>query len=183
MVIETSGVPIFDATGTLLGYHGIDRDITDRKQSVEALRKSEESLSRAQRVAKLGNWDWDLLTNNAYWSSEMYRLMDVDPDTWEVSFPNFLETVHPEDQALMQESTGKVAKTGEPVTFEWRSNPNRGPMRHFESQVNTIRDSAGKIFKLVGTVQDITARKEADAASHFVSPLLRSRQCIRPRRS
>src|SRR5438874_13569750 len=55
-------------------YTGILRDITRRKQAEDAVKHSESRLAEAQRVARVGSWEWDLATRQVYWSEEQYRL-------------------------------------------------------------------------------------------------------------
>ncbi len=73
-------------------------DVTERKRAEEELRKSESSLSAAQRIAHLGNWDYDISRDEAYWSDELYRIFGFAPQEFVPTYKAFLDLVHPEDR-------------------------------------------------------------------------------------
>ncbi|MFH1032753.1 MAG: PAS domain S-box protein [Chloroflexota bacterium] len=138
------------------------RDITRRKQREEELRQTTARLVTSQRVAKLGSWGRDLSTGAATWSAEMFHLTGFEPSAPTPSFEAFLSFVHPEDRRLMQKHQANVIKTGKPGTFEFRTNPARGPMRNIISNIEPFRGPRGSIIKLSGTLQDITELKTVE---------------------
>jgi PAS domain S-box-containing protein len=129
-----------------------------------ALRESEANLAAGQRHAKLGSWELDLATLNAKWSAEMYRLFDCDPLAGVPGYAQFLELVHPDDRRRLAENESRAVRTGELVSYDYRSHPARGPLKHFNVTIHVLRDAAGNITRLGGTVQDITDRKRTEAA-------------------
>ena len=70
--------------------YGTLQDITERKGAETALRLSETRYREAQRIAKIGNLEWNLATNESWWSDELYKILEEDPRTYEASFENFL---------------------------------------------------------------------------------------------
>ena len=141
-----------------------------RQQSEEALRKSEANLTAAQAQARLGSWEQNLATQTGWWSAEMYRLFDREPGRGAPALAEFLEWIHPEDRAIVEQARTQVIQGSEDVNIEIRSDPRRGPKRDFKLLVGAVRDPATGVARLAGTVQDITEYKLAQLA------LLRARE-------
>jgi len=133
-----------------------------RETMLEELRKSEADLRAAQERAKLGSWELDLATQTGSWSTEMFRLFNSEPARGAPTLAQFLEMVHPEDRHLIEE--GLTRATGEPFTQEFRGNPLRGPLRHFNAIVHATKNEEGRVVHLGGTIQDITSLMEARRA-------------------
>jgi PAS domain S-box-containing protein len=89
------------------------RFITERKRVEDALRESERKLREAQRIARLGNWELDLITNTLQWSDGTYEIFEIDPDEFDASFEAFLKQIHPD--------TGRWSNTFLPNA--WRTGP------------------------------------------------------------
>ena len=134
-----------------------------RQIMLRKLRKRETDLRAAQERAKLGSWELDLATQTGSWSAEMFRLFNCDPARAVPTLAEFLEMVHPDDRNLVEEGLTR-AQTGEPVTQEFRSNPLRGPLQHFNATVHPIRNGDGRVVHLSGTIQDISSLIEAKRA-------------------
>ena len=95
--IEHRNVLLHDPAGNVIAVEGIARDITDRNQMEERLRRSEASLAEAQQMAHFGSWTWDLATGKLDCSDEMFRLVGLQPQEVEVTQEIFLKFLHPDE--------------------------------------------------------------------------------------
>jgi diguanylate cyclase (GGDEF)-like protein/PAS domain S-box-containing protein len=161
VVLETNAVPIFGPTGALVGYRGMDRDITERKQVEVALRKSQESLTEAQRIASLGSWDWDIVRGDLRWSDEFYRIFGLPRERFGATYAAFLQSVHPDDRARVQQAVDD-ALASKPYDIEHRIVRPDGSERVLRERGEVTFDADGHPVRMVGTGQDITEQKHAE---------------------
>jgi PAS domain S-box-containing protein len=145
-----------------VALHNIVRDITEHKRAEEAVRRSEASLANAQRIAHLGNWDWDVVSNESCWSDEMYRIFGTDPQNFGANFEAFLSTVHPDDRERVKKAVSESLYEGKPYNIEYRIVLPDGAEHIGHSQGEVNFDQAGKPIRMAGTVLDITERKQAE---------------------
>jgi len=139
-------------------------EITERKRAEEKLRQSEASLAEAQRMAHLGNWDWNIVTNELRWSDEIYRIFGLTPREFGATYEAFLNSVHPEDRELVNRSVDQALNENQPYSIEHRIVLPAGEVRVVQERAEVTFDPAGKPIRMIGTVQDITERKRAEEA-------------------
>ena len=155
---ETTKFPVFiDGKPNMLA--GFTLDITERKLTLDALKKSEENLNRAQSVAHIGSWYLDLLKNNLIWSDETYHIFSLPVGT-PLTYELFLSCIFPEDREYVDKSW-LAALAGAPYDIEHRilSGDN---VKWVREQAEFEYDADGKKIGGIGTVQDITEIKHAD---------------------
>jgi diguanylate cyclase (GGDEF)-like protein/PAS domain S-box-containing protein len=162
VVLETNCVPVYGPAGTLRGYRGMDRDITERKKAEVALRQSEERLAEAQRIAKLGGWDWDIVHGDLHWSDEIYEIFGLSPEGFGATYEAFLEAVHPDDRGRVRQAVKEALDRSKPYGIEHRIVRPDGLTRVVQEQGEVTFDADGRPIRMVGTVQDITGRKAAE---------------------
>ncbi|MBI4945244.1 MAG: PAS domain-containing sensor histidine kinase [Bacteroidetes bacterium] len=161
--IIISGAPYFDKNGKVIGSIGIHTNITERKKIENRLRESETRLIMAQAVAKIGSWETNLLTFNVIWSRETYHIFEIDPEGFQVSHPNFLTYVHPEDRVKVDEAFIESFNKRSNNSIEHRIITPKGQIKFVEECWQIIHDDKGKPLKAIGTCQDITERKKAES--------------------
>lgn len=138
-------------------------ELEERKRAEAALRKSEASLREAQRIARLGNWEWTVQANELRWSDEVLSIFGVAAKDFRPTYESFLERVHPADREKVEQAVRRSLKTGEPFGLEHRVLRPGGESRIVREQAEVIRDATGTATRLVGTVQDVTEQKRIEA--------------------
>jgi len=133
-----------------------------RFNTEEALRRNEESLYEAQRVAHLGNWDWNIQTNQLYWSDEIYRIFGLSPQQFGATYGAFLDSVHTGDRDFVKKAVNEALYEGKPYSIDHRIVLPDGTVRIVHEQAEVIFDKDGKSVRMLGTVQDITDLKRAE---------------------
>ena len=151
-------------------------DITEHKRIERALQQSEqeqrllaehldrerERLAEAQAVAKVGSWELNLTTNVLFWSEETYRIFGLDRATFGASYEAFLERVHPEDRSAVGSAYTEAIANRTPFAIDHRMLMADGSIKIVHERCQTEYDSGGRPIRSIGTVQDITARKQAE---------------------
>ena len=160
--IEHACQPVTDAKGNFLGYRASNRDITHRKKIEEELEIKKQSLDEAQRIAHLGNWDWNIVTNELYWSDEIYRIFGLTPQEFGATYEAFLDKVHPDDRPLVENSVDAALQEDKPYSIDHRIVLRDGSERIVHEQAEVIRDEMDQALRMAGTVHDITERKKAE---------------------
>lgn len=142
---------------------GIGRDITERKRAESQLRRREESMARAQSIAHFGSWDWNIETDNLFWSEELSRILGLDQSDIVPSFTLFLSFVHPDDQEMVQKAV-QQSFGGQEFDLEFRLIRLDGSERIVRSQGDVIFKNY-KPLRMIGTLFDITEVKRAEQAA------------------
>src|SRR3972149_2739834 len=137
-------------------------DITKRKQIEDEIIKSRASLSNAQKIASLGDWEWDIVKNELRWSDEIYRIFSVEPQHFNATYDAFLDSVHPEDRGLVRMAVNNALLGKKPYSIDHRIILPDGTVRVVHEQSEVVFDKAGKAIMMTGTVQDITERKKLE---------------------
>jgi|WetSurMetagenome_2_1015567.scaffolds.fasta_scaffold00155_18 two-component system, cell cycle sensor histidine kinase and response regulator CckA len=139
-------------------------EIAFRKETEYALRESEARLNEAQRMAKIGSWERDPLTDRLIWSDEIFRIFEIDPEHCDSPLEAFWEAIHPEDRDAVNAAYTESISNRIPYEITHRLLMPDGRMKYVTEQCKTLYSSEGKPIRSVGTVQDITEQKNADLA-------------------
>lgn len=139
-------------------------DITDRKRQQDELVRSRNALAEAQRIGRVGSWEWDVIRDVAQWSDQMYRIFGVDMKDRALGYAQAISYIHPEDRDLFASDVKSAVEGKGPYDSNYRILRGGTEMRHLHSQGEVSRDAAGSAFYMIGFVEDITERKQAQDA-------------------
>ncbi|MDD5758035.1 MAG: PAS domain S-box protein [Desulfobulbaceae bacterium] len=153
---------ITDDAGAITHFVAIKEDITLRKEAANALRRSEERLNAAQRIAHIGSWELDLLTNTLVWSAEIYRIFEIDSAEFGASYDAFLNVVHPDDREMVNAVYTNSLVTRTPYVIEHRLLLSDSKIKYVREQCETVHGADGKPLRSIGTVQDVTELKQIE---------------------
>ena len=142
----------------------IMRDLTEQKQADQALRIREEGLRLAQQVGNVGSWERDLHSDRISWSEQMYRIAGQDQQTFQVTREAWHDLIHPDDLPRLLATSEDAIAGRRAFSIDHRIRLADGSFRHVHERAEVVRDEAGRPLRLVGTVHDITERKQAEEA-------------------
>jgi len=142
----------------------VARRTTYLARTVEDLRLSEYRLAEAQRMAHVGNWDWDIAGGTLWWSDEVYRIFGLAPQQFGATYDAFLSFVHPEDRPRVTDAVNHALAENKPYAIDHRVVRPDGSERIVHEQAETVLAAAGGPVRMMGTVQDVTELRRNEAA-------------------
>ena len=132
------------------------------RQVEQALRERELRLNEAQRLAHLGSWELDLVANRLEWSPEIYRIFELDPGHFGASYEAFLNAIHPDDRAAVNQAYTDALATRAPYEISHRLRMPDGRIKYVHERCETFYADDGRPLRSLGTVQDITRQHLAE---------------------
>lgn len=148
---------------------GLRRSILDSfrlriraQEQEQVLRQSEARLKQAQRSARIGNWELDLVNDRLYWSDEIYRIFEIDPAKFGASYEAFLDVIPPGDRERVNKAYTDSLVTRKPYDIIHRLRFADGRVKFVHERCETQFDAGGKPLRSLGTVQDITEQQVAE---------------------
>jgi diguanylate cyclase (GGDEF)-like protein/PAS domain S-box-containing protein len=142
----------------------VARDISERKAIEQALRHSEGMLNEAQRIAHVGSWDVDMVNDKLTWSDELFRIWEIDKTSFKADFAAFLDTVHPDDRARVQQAYDEAVTKHELYEVEHRLLFPDGRIKHILERGEPQYDAQGRPVRFIGTSLDITESRRLEEA-------------------
>lgn len=139
------------------------RQLAGRQRAEAAVRKGEEMLHKAQKLAHLGSWEFDHESRRLIWSDEVYRIFGLDPGK-PPTYEEFLAMVHPDDRAAVDAAySTSVAEAKAGYEVEHRIiRKDTGEVRYLVERCEHQRDESGRVRRSVGMIHDITELKLAE---------------------
>ncbi len=167
-------------------FTAICRDTSPSKEISRVLANSEARLARAQAIAHIGNWEWNITTGDLAWSDEIYRIFGLRPQEFEATYEAFLKTIHPDDQQRVSNAVNDTVKNDTPYSITHRIVCPDGEEKVVQELGEVLRDPDGTPVRMDGIVHDITrdwrtrealikatqeARKADEAKSMFLASM------------
>jgi signal transduction histidine kinase len=135
--------------------------VEDRTQGEQVLRQREAELKEAQRLAKVGSWQWAPDTDAVTWSEELYRIASLDPSLPPVNYKEHAKLYTAESWQRLRCAVEEALRTGTPYELDLEMVPFDGTTRWVIARGEAQRDTAGRVVRLLGTIQDVTERRLA----------------------
>ncbi len=178
-----------DENEKVIGVFAAARDITERNKAEETVKKvhanleklveertkeleraynslkeSEKGLTEAQKIAHIGSWDWDLITDEVRWSDEMHRIYGRNPQERDATYEEFLSYIHPDDRDYVDNNIKRTLSGNPSRGIDYRIILPNGEERTVHTKPEIIFDEKNIPIRVKGITQDITERKKAEKA-------------------
>jgi PAS domain S-box-containing protein len=159
--IDAAFAPLPGPDGAITRVVGTGVDVTVRRKAENELRRSREAIAEAQRLARLGSWEWNVGTNQVVWSEELFRIYALDPARHVPTYDSFLATVHPDDREHTSTVLRLATENVSAFVYDHRIVRPDGSVRMLHTRGEVVPDREGRVARLVGSCWDITDRWEA----------------------
>lgn len=148
---------------------GLFRAQQREEQATKSLRRNEESLNAAQRIAHLGSWEIDLRSMRVKCSDELYRIYEIDHVDGGAQYQAFLEQMHPEDRSTVDDALNDSIKNHQALTLKHRLLLPDGRIKHVLESCETEYADDGQALRVIGTSQDVTDQQEMEARMQLLA--------------
>ncbi|MEQ9263464.1 MAG: PAS domain S-box protein [Owenweeksia sp.] len=138
----------------------VAKDTTEQRLAKEELQAAYKRLKTAQKIAKLGYWVRNFDSEVSIWSEEAYHIYEYTPQEFTPTMANITKTFHPDDRYLMEDDPTEHLEPGKVQSVEHRILTGTGKVKWVKQEIRLLTDEHGTPFRIEGTVQDITERKE-----------------------
>lgn len=135
---------------------------TIHQSSRKQIEKSESNLNKAQEIAKIGSWEFDIGTNKLTWSKAMYKIFEKNPKKFEVTYEAFLDMVHPDDRDMVIKNYTDSLANKKPYQINYRLKFDTGYIKYVDEQGETVYDENQNPKKSFCIIQDVSDRKEIE---------------------
>lgn len=126
-------------------------------------RELTEQLLEAQKIARIGSWQWEIESNRLTWSDEMFRMLGFEPGEFVPNGEVYSEHVHPEDRELVSQMSDEALATGAPLDYEHRFIRRDGSTLIVHTRGRVITGPDGRPVRMIGTLQDVTEHRGQEA--------------------
>jgi diguanylate cyclase (GGDEF)-like protein/PAS domain S-box-containing protein len=159
-IYQVRARPEFDDAGTIVRATGTVQDVTRHRAAEQRASQDRRLFGDAQRVARMGTWEWNTETGDCIWSSMLYELFGVEPGT-PITYTDYLSLVHPDDRGWVDQRWRDLAQTGRPVECEHRAVLPDGARKVFRCRGAALdTDHGGPV--MIGTAQDVTEQRSTE---------------------
>lgn len=168
------GGGVYNEKNELLYIEGFVSDITEKKKAEEKIKHNEATLNQA----RIGSWNFDLITLDVTWSRENYRIYELEEMPEDKLYEAYRNKIHPDDRPILDEFVQNAIEFGTSFIFEHRVCCDDGRIKYVEGISQVIKDAQGKVVALNGTVRDITEKKKTEQKIKDSEAILNQAQTI-----
>jgi PAS domain S-box-containing protein len=159
-ILDVHYYPLEDERSSIVGAVAAMRDVTEREERKRELERHLDLFEKAQAIADVGAWEYDVETEEGYWTDEVSRIHGLSADV-EASPELSLEQYHPDDRPALREAFERAVEAGEPYDLELRLTNQDGEQRWVRTRGEPQYED-GDVVRVRGTLQDVTERKERE---------------------
>ncbi|HKJ79132.1 MAG TPA: PAS domain-containing protein, partial [Prolixibacteraceae bacterium] len=159
--VHTIGKPVIE-NGKCVAIRGTFQDITRRKEAEKDLKIKNAKLKRTEKIAHVGSWEWDILSDTVTWSDQLFNIFNLDPKEGAPSYADHSKIYTPESLKLLNKAVKKTIDSGQSYKIDLEIVRGDGKNSICTAIGRAKKDKNGKVVKLFGSFQDITERKRAE---------------------
>jgi PAS domain S-box-containing protein len=161
--------PLKSEDGSVLYWFGTNTDITELRQTREALADSEERLRLALDAGRMGVWDWNIRTGDLQWSDSLEPLHGLAPGTFDGTLEHFQALIHPDDREAVDSAIHKALEGGDEFYVEFRNVWPDGGIHWIAGSGKVFSGDDGRPLRMIGIGMDVTRRRRAEQTAHFLA--------------
>jgi PAS domain S-box-containing protein len=155
--LETSGAPMLDPSGNLVGYRGADMDVTARWQAEALQKQSQRLLAETEQMGRVGGWEFNIDTGRQTWTEETYHIHEVNL-TYEPTVEKGINFYTPASRPVIERAVRRAIEQGEPFDLELEIVTAKGALRNVQARGRSDLEHR----RIYGFFQDITERKQSE---------------------
>jgi PAS domain S-box-containing protein len=148
-----------DNNGDAIYCIGTAQDVTEKQTLIQKLEQSDRLYKKVESLAKMGNWNWNLISNKLEWTDELYRIYGLQPQQEEITIEKFLSYVHPADKAFVEAGLDDYQKK-KYIDYTFKINTADGKIKSLRSIAEVQYNDKGEAVAVVGTERDVTEKQE-----------------------
>jgi len=174
--LHALGRTVLNEAGELTQLVGTVQDVTGRQKLLHQLQKSESLYKQAEVLANMGNWSWDVRTNQLNWSDQLYKIYGLEPQAEKITIDRFLSFVHPDDRPAIEAEI----RSGYPHDYmetTFRIITDDKVEKTLRSIAQVQRDVNKKVISIIGSEQDVTEHQ------HLIEQLKQSERLYKQAQS
>ena len=172
------GMPLYDENGAFNGYIGSAIDVTEYRKAQQLIRDKEHMLSESQRIARIGSWSVELASGCISWSDELYRIFGVAPESFDPHFKAVISRIHDDDRQMVKTWVDACIAGQQPQELDFRVLLTNGAIRHVRGSGGLQYNQQNKPQPLVGSIQDITERKQLEIDQRIAAIAFESQEAM-----
>ena len=174
-VASLLGVLLRDAQDRPAHILGTFLDVTERYHAQQEVEENVARLKEAQRIAHIGSWELDLVSNELHWSDEIFRIFEIDPTRFDASYEAFLNAIHPDDREKVNQAYRDSLANHTPYEITHRLKMPDGRIKYVNERCESFFDATGKPLQSKGTVQDVTKQVKVELELKALTATLEER--------
>jgi len=161
--------------GQAVKMAGVVRDVTESMRVNKALAESEERLKMAQKLAKIGSWDWNVKTGEMVWSDEIYNLFEYEDKSLVLpSLDVIKEAIPGTERGEFEENLELLLEARQSLSFMHRIHAEEGGIKYVQHSLSILESNLDEVVRVLGIVQDITEQKRSDVELAVANKMLLS---------